>query len=169
MCDIEYVAGGLDYWQNSWMQAFTEVFEGSKAHSATKLTCLCSMAEILLPVRIHHLFIFTRLWDIWKSCSHFLQQGSTCNQFLSMNKCYYEPKWFVMNACTARFWRQSCHTYAFSEAMDAIPATPSLGAQAYARIDYTGFTWLYVSCIKWNSGVPSFMQRTNPSCKCSLL
>lgn len=33
------------------MQAFTKVFESSKAHSAIKLSCLLAMAEILLSVR----------------------------------------------------------------------------------------------------------------------
>ena len=32
------------------VQAFTKVFESSKAHSAIKLSCLSAMAEILLSV-----------------------------------------------------------------------------------------------------------------------
>ncbi len=33
-----------------FMQAFTQVFVSTKAHSPTKLACLAAMADMLLPV-----------------------------------------------------------------------------------------------------------------------
>jgi ABC-type sulfate transport system permease component len=38
------------------VQAFTKVFESSKAHSAIKLSCLSAMAEMLLSVRSSLIF-----------------------------------------------------------------------------------------------------------------
>jgi hypothetical protein len=45
------------------VQAFTKVFESSKAHSAIKLSCLSAMAEILLSVRSSLILI------LFSSCS----------------------------------------------------------------------------------------------------